>query len=72
MRRRRRTLWREPGPEAWTWGALVVFLVVENVTESFVLWFSYNWVLLIAAALRFGPGPRTPHSSAESTPPSQW
>ncbi len=55
-----RTLWREPGPEAWTWGALVAFLVVENVTESFVLWFSYNWVLLIAAALRFGPGPRTP------------
>lgn len=54
-----RTMWREPGAEAWTWGALVVFLVVENLTESFVLWFSYNWVLLIAAALRFGPGPRT-------------
>ncbi len=54
-----RTMWREPGAEAWTWAALVVFLVVENLTESFVLWFSYNWVLLIAAALRFGPGPRT-------------
>ena len=54
-----RVMWREPGAEAWTWVALVGFLVVENLTESFVLWFSYNWVLLIAAALRFGPGPRT-------------
>ncbi|MGB1654942.1 MAG: O-antigen ligase family protein [Acidimicrobiales bacterium] len=53
-----RTLWRAPGAEAWTWAALVAFLVVENLTESFVLWFSYNWVLLTAAALRFGPGPR--------------
>ena len=25
---------------------------MENVTESFVLWFSYSWVLLMAAAVR--------------------
>ena len=27
-------------------------LVVVNLTLSFVLWFSYNWVLLMSAALR--------------------
>ena len=46
--------WRQPDTEAWLWLAVVTFLVVENLTESFVLWFSYNWVLLIAAALRSG------------------
>ncbi len=46
--------WRRPDTEAWLWVAVVSFLLVENLTESFVLWFSYNWVLLIAAALRFG------------------
>lgn len=49
-----RAVWREPGVESWFWVALVAFLVVENLTESFILWFSYNWILLIAAALRFG------------------
>ncbi|MCY4663124.1 MAG: O-antigen ligase family protein [Acidimicrobiaceae bacterium] len=49
-------LWRRPGPDTWMWAALVAFLLVENVTESFVLWFSYSWVLLMAAALR--PAPR--------------
>jgi len=44
--------WRRPSVETWTWLALVLFLVIENLTESFVLWFSYNWVLLMAAALR--------------------
>lgn len=49
-----RAAWRNPSTETWFWLAAVTFLVVENLTESFVLWFSYNWVLLIAAALRFG------------------
>ena len=48
-------LWRRPGPDTWMWAALVAFLLVENVTESFVLWFSYSWVLLMAAALRPAP-----------------
>lgn len=45
-------LWRRPGTDTWMWAALVAFLLVENVTESFVLWFSYSWVLLMAAAVR--------------------
>ena len=45
-------LWRRPGADTWMWAALVALLLVENVTESFVLWFSYSWVLLMAAALR--------------------
>jgi len=49
-----RVAWNEPGADSWLWLAVVVFLLVENLTESFVLWFSYNWILLIAAALRFG------------------
>ena len=48
-------LWRRPGADTWMWAALVAFLLVENVTESFVLWFSYSWVLLMAAALRTVP-----------------
>jgi O-antigen ligase len=49
-----RVAWNEPGADSWLWLAVVVFLLVENLTESFVLWFSYNWVLLVAASLRFG------------------
>ncbi len=45
-------LWRRPNADTWMWAALVAFLLMENVTESFVLWFSYSWVLLMAAALR--------------------
>jgi O-antigen ligase len=52
--------WRRPSVETWTWLALVLFLVIENLTESFVLWFSYNWVLLMAAALRSGGERRQP------------
>lgn len=65
--------WRRPSVATWTWLALVLFLVIENLTESFVLWFSYNWVLLTAAALRFGavrrrrPVDRTPEPSASAT-----
>ena len=50
-------VWRDPSPDTWLWAAVVVFLLVENVTESFVLWFSYNWVLIMAASLR----PIPPH-----------
>ncbi len=42
--------WRSPSMPAWLWFALTVFLFVENLTESYVNWFSYNWLLLIAAA----------------------
>jgi O-antigen ligase len=43
--------WRSPSMVSWLWFALVVFLIVENLTESYVNWFSYNWLLLIVAAL---------------------
>jgi len=52
-----RAAWLDPGVRSWFWMALTVFLIVENATESFVSWFSYNWVLLIAAALRSWPVP---------------
>ena len=58
-------LCRRPGADTWMWAALVAFLLVENVTESFVLWFSYSWVLLMAAALR--PAPDA-HPSTDSKP----
>ena len=45
-------LWRRPCGDTWMWAAVVVLVVVENSTESFVLWFSYIWVLLLTAALR--------------------
>lgn len=48
-------LWRHPGPDTWLGAALVAFLIVENLAESFVLWFSYSWVLLMAAALKPAP-----------------
>ena len=50
-------LWRRPGADSWMWASVVGFVLVENVTESFVLWFSYVWVLLMAAASR-PPPPR--------------
>ena len=49
-----RYAWSRPSPESWVWLVVIVFLAIENITESFVLWFSYNWVLLMAAALRSG------------------
>ena len=27
-------------------------MLIENITESFILRFSYNWVIVMAAALR--------------------
>ena len=56
-------LLRAPGPDTWMWAAVVAFLLLENVTESFVLWFSYNWVILMAAAMR------RPSSVPERTSP---
>ena len=68
-----REMWNRPSVETWIWGAMITFLLIENLTESYVLWFSYNWVLLIAAALRFGPlqprerEPQTPGPTATAT-----
>ena len=47
-----RDLWRDPSADSWTFFAVVVFLVTVNLTLSYVLLFSYNWVLLMSAALR--------------------
>ncbi len=47
-----RGLWLRPSADTGMWAAVAVFVLVENVTESFVLWFSHIWVLLLAAALR--------------------
>ena len=54
-----RDLVRNPGADTWLWTAVVAFALFENASESFVLWFSYNWVIVMAAALRT-PGPRHP------------
>lgn len=54
-----RDLMRNPGADTWLWAAVVAFALFENASESFVLWFSYNWVIVMAAALR-APGPRRP------------
>ena len=47
-----RDLWNHPSADTWMWAAVVGVVIVENISESFVLWFSYNWVLLMAAAMR--------------------
>lgn len=44
-------LWGHPSLASGWWAVLVVFLTAENLTESFVLWHSYIWVLFVAAAL---------------------
>lgn len=54
-----RDLVRNPGADTWLWAAVVAFAMFGNAGESFVLWFSYNWVIVMAAALRC-PGPRRP------------
>lgn len=54
-----RDLMRNPSADTWLWAAVVAFALFENTAESFVLWFSYNWVIIMAAALRC-PGPRRP------------
>ncbi len=55
-----RGLWLRPSAGTGMWAAVTVFVLVENMTESFVLWFSHIWVLLLAAALR------RPTAAAES------
>jgi len=42
-------LWRRPSLGALLWIAIVTFAVIENLTESFVLWHSYIWILVVAA-----------------------
>ena len=58
-------LWRRPDPDTWFGVALVAFLIVENLAESFVLWFSYSWVLLMAASLRPAPAADRPTAAAD-------
>ncbi len=57
-----RDLVRNPGADTWLWAAVVAFALFENASESFVLWFSYNWVIVMAAALRT-PSPQRPRMS---------
>ena len=68
-------LWRRGGADSWMWAAVVGFVLVENVTESFVLWFSYIWVLLMAAALRRlppgRPGRPVPDTAEAGGSPAQ-
>ena len=47
-----RGLWLRPSADTGMWAAVTVFVLFENMTESFVLWFSHIWVLLLVAALR--------------------
>ena len=53
-----RDLVRSPGPDTWMWAAVVAVMLIENVTESFVIRLSYNWVIVTAAALRGRAGRR--------------
>jgi O-antigen ligase len=39
-----------PSSRTWAWLALTTFVVLSHLTESFVSWFSYMWVLLIVVA----------------------
>ena len=47
-----RDLLRSPTADTWAWAAVVAVMLIENITESFILRFSYNWVIVMAAALR--------------------
>jgi exopolysaccharide production protein ExoQ len=44
-------VWQRPGLASWWWALLAMFIVTQNLMESFVLWHSYLWVLFVAAAL---------------------
>ena len=50
-----RDVMHSPSADTWTWAAVVAVMLIENITESFILRFSYNWVIVMAAALR-APG----------------
>ena len=54
-----RDLLRSPSADTWVWAAVVAVMLIENITESFILRFSYNWVIVMAAALR-APKDSTP------------
>ena len=58
-----RDLLRSPSADTWTWAAVVAVMLIENITESFMLRFSYNWVIVMAAALR-APMSSTPTARA--------
>lgn len=64
-----RSTWFVRRVSTWWWTMVLVFIVAVNLTESFVLWYSYAWVLFAAAAVAmFGPSlPRTP--AGTSSPP---
>lgn len=46
-----RWLWTAPSVSSWWWGVVLVYLVGQNLTESFVLWHSYNWMLFVTASV---------------------
>lgn len=46
-----RWLWTAPSVASWWWGVVLVYLVAQNLTESFVLWHSYNWMLFVSASV---------------------
>ena len=60
-----RDLLRSPSADTWMWACVVAVMLIENTTESFILRMSYNWVIVVAAALR------TPREIDTSTPPTQ-
>ena len=61
-----RDLLRSPSADTWMWAAVVAVMLVENITESFILRFSYNWVIVMAAALR-APKDSTPGLWAQAS-----
>jgi len=46
-----RALWKRTTVPTVGWAILVLFLVVQNSMESFVLWHSYLWMLFVAATV---------------------
>ena len=62
-----RDLLRRPGPDTWMWAAVVAVMLIENATESFILRFSYNWVIIMAAALRTPGGRRRTKAQASAS-----
>ena len=62
-----RALWRATAAATIAWAAFVLFLIVQNSMESFVLWHSYLWVLFVAATViptRLASSPTDPASLA--------
>lgn len=45
-----RRLLRDPGPKNAALLTLTVFVVMSHMTESFISWFSYMWILLVVIA----------------------